>query len=300
MIPDVDVVIPVRNGGRLLSEAVASVLDQEGVDVRVIVVDDGSTDGAPQRLRRDPRLTVLSGPAAGIPNALNTGIAAGDAPYVARQDADDRSLPGRLSAEAEHLEAEPGIGLVATAFEVVVGDRAVATMGPAPFGILERNPFCAGSTMVCRSVLAIAGGYRDAFRLSSDYDTWLRCAWVSGVTVLPVVGYRYRLTATMATIARANAQAEFATLARASARARIAGDPDPVLCRVEVAQRPQRDKERDDREVAAWWAREFAALGARGEAWRCLRRAAPALSWRRKLALASHLVARPEPQAVWR
>jgi glycosyltransferase involved in cell wall biosynthesis len=288
---DVDVVIPVRNGGRLLADAVDSVLDQHDVHVNVVVVDDGSTDGAVGRLKRDPRITILTGPHAGIPTALNTGIAAGQAPYVARQDADDRSLPGRLAAEAAHLEAEPGVGLVATAFEVVVGTRVVATMGPPPVGVLDRNPFCAGSTMVRRSVLEEAGGYRAAFRLSSDYDAWLRCAWHSGVTVLPMVGYRYRLTASMSTVARAGAQATFADLARASARARIDGAPDPADEAVVTVE--------EDAEVAAWWAREFAALGARRDAWSCARRASVGMPWRRRLALACAILGKPAPQAVW-
>ena len=87
--PDVDIVVPVRNGGRLLQRAVDSVLAQEHVDLRVIVVDDGSTDQAVQRLHRDPRVQVLQTPGVGIPLALELGFGAGTAPYVARQDADD-------------------------------------------------------------------------------------------------------------------------------------------------------------------------------------------------------------------
>jgi glycosyltransferase involved in cell wall biosynthesis len=45
-IADVDVIVPVRNGGALLREAVESALTQGGVNVHGIVVDDGSTDGA--------------------------------------------------------------------------------------------------------------------------------------------------------------------------------------------------------------------------------------------------------------
>ena len=48
--------------------------------------------------------------------------------------------------------------------------------------------------------------------------------------------------------------------------------------------------------LAAWWAREFAALGARREAWTCVRRTA---GLRRRLALVRHLLVKPEPQAVW-
>jgi hypothetical protein len=296
---EVDVVIPVRNGGRLLRRAVASVLDQERVDVRVFVVDDGSTDGAVERLPADPRIVRLENAGRGIPAALNTGIAAGNAPYVARQDADDQSLPGRLASQLDFLEAHDGIGLVATRFDVVVGRRVVATMGPSPAGMLDKNPICAGSTVVRRDVLAEAGNYREAFTLSSDYDAWLRCAWVSGVAVLPAPGYRYRVGASMSTIRRARAQAKFAELAKASARARLEGHADPVGPAT-AAQPVDLAPDPGDADVAVWWVREFAALGARGDALRCAIEAARALPPRRWTELAAALVRPGPPQGGWK
>ena len=295
----VDVVIAVRDGGRSLRRAVLSVLRQTDVDVRVIVVDDASRDGAPGRLPEDPRLVVVPNRGRGVSAALNTGIALGDAPLIARQDADDESLPGRLAAEVHFLEDHPGIGLVGTAFEVVAGRRRVTVMRPRPPGMLERNPFCAGSTVVRREVLEVAGGYREQFTLAGDYDTWLRCAWVSGVAVLPVVGYRYRLSADMVSIRGAGAQAALAELARESARARIEGRPDPVDS---PQPRPGGTGWSDaaaDAEVAAWWAREFAALGARREALRCALAARTGLSRRRAIGVFASALAGGEPRGGW-
>jgi hypothetical protein len=299
---DIDVIVPVRNGGALLREAVESVLTQDGVNVQVIVVDDGSTDGAPQRLPSDPRLTVAVHEARGIPAALNVALAGGAAPLVARQDADDRSLPGRLAAEAEHLERYPGIGLVATAFDVVVGDRVVATMAPGPAGMLERNPICAGSTVVRRMMIERVGRYRQAFTLCEDYDAWLRCAWASGVSILSVVGYQYRLTASMSTIARAIEHQVFADLARASARARIDGAPDPADCpetHIAGLAGDGRNLAVAEADTLAWWAREFAALGARREALRCIGAAARTLPARQTAGLLRAALGRPIPQAQW-
>jgi glycosyltransferase involved in cell wall biosynthesis len=301
-IADVDVIVPVRNGGALLREAVDSVLAQEGVNVHVIVVDDGSTDGAPKRLQSDPRLRILARPARGLPAALNAGLEAGTAPLVARQDADDRSLPGRLAAEAAHLERHPGIGLVATAFEVLVGDRVVVTMGPGPAGMLERNPICAGSTVVRREVMECIGGYREAFRACEDYDAWLRCGWTSGVSILSVVGYQYRLTASMSTIVRADDLRRFGNLARASALARLNGSPDPAE-RAEDYVSALADecpnRAQAQAETLAWWAREFAALGARRESLRCVAAAARVLPAGRTAGLLRAALGRPVPQAQW-
>lgn len=301
MIPDVDVVIPVRNGGRLLRDAVDSVLAQEGVAVRVIVVDDRSTDGAPQRLPRDSRIVLLANTGTGEVDAHNTAQAHLRAPYVARQDADDESLPGRLESQAGYLEVNTGIGLVATAFEIVVGGRHVSTMTTRPDGMLRKNRICAGSTMVRRGVLDAVGGYRRPFLLSSDYDTWLRCAQASGVAILPFVGYRYRLHAGMSTIRLASIHPPYSLLARESARARIAGRPDPVddaeswLAERQLAPVDQR---RRTAEVNAWWAREFAALGSRRDALQCLRRTLP-LGARQVAPIALACLTSRRPQTEW-
>jgi glycosyltransferase involved in cell wall biosynthesis len=299
---DVDVIIPVRDGGHLLSAAVASVLDQQDVAVRVIVVDDHSTDGAPGRLPNDPRTVVVPTAGTGIVGALNTGVAVGTSAYIARQDADDVSLPGRLAAQLEVLEAQPGIGLVATAFEVQVGRRVVTTMRTQPGGMLAKNRICAGSTVVRRDVLAEAGGYRPQFRLSSDYDAWLRCTAVSGLCILPLVGYRYRLHAQMSTIRWAAVHPAYSSLAKESARARLADAPDPaddLDSWLSDRLPPVETQEELTAEVAAWWATEFAALGSRRDALRCVRRAWPRMALDRRRQLVTGLLRPPASQSGW-
>ena len=64
--PDVSVVMAVRDEADTLDRTLASLLDQQGVSFEVVVVDDGSRDGTPQRLAeaaaQDPRLVVLTVP----------------------------------------------------------------------------------------------------------------------------------------------------------------------------------------------------------------------------------------------
>jgi len=290
MTSDVDVIIPVRNGGKLLHQAVDSVLCQDGLRVRAIIVDDGSTDGSPQKLPRDPRIELLVGPARGIPAALNVALAECRAPYIARQDADDESLPGRLAAEVAFLDANEGIGLVATAFETVVGTKTIATTHTQPTRMLDKNPICAGSTVMRRDLLDQVGGYRPVFRFSSDYDMWLRCATVAGVAILPIVGYRYRLSADMTTVRHASQQRGYAELARASARARMANAPDPADDNPPVPADPHADVA-----VAEWWAREFAGLRSWPDVVTCLRRLPP----RRAARVLGHVLRGASTQVAW-
>jgi hypothetical protein len=119
----VTVLIPVYNSADTLQVAARSALDQIGVDVRLLVVDDGSTDDSMSRLRdlADPRVRIAGIPHAGIAAALNHGYALIDTPYVARLDADDYSLPERLVRQLAYLEQHPeldGVGCAVQFFQI--------------------------------------------------------------------------------------------------------------------------------------------------------------------------------------
>ena len=115
----VSVVIPCYNYGHFLDEAVSSVLDdQEGVDVRVIIIDDAladdSADVARKIAARDPRVefiahTVNAGHIATYNEGL-LGWAEGD--YSVMLSADDRLTPGALKRAADLLNAHPSVGFV--------------------------------------------------------------------------------------------------------------------------------------------------------------------------------------------
>src|SRR6056297_3621885 len=103
--PDVSVVMSVYNNADSLPAALESILSQEGVALEFIVIDDGSTDGSgtilDEAAARDPRLKVIHKQNEGLTKALIEGCAMASAPWIARQDADDLSLPGRLKAQLD-------------------------------------------------------------------------------------------------------------------------------------------------------------------------------------------------------
>lgn len=95
----IDVIIPAYNAERTLRTAVQSALACPFA--RVILVDDGSTDGTPalcDELAADPRVTALHQKNSGVSAARNAGIAAATAEWVALLDADDTLLDGALAA----------------------------------------------------------------------------------------------------------------------------------------------------------------------------------------------------------
>ncbi|MBE0644480.1 MAG: glycosyltransferase [Bacteroidetes bacterium] len=191
----VSVILPVYNAHRTLREAVesleADVLHAAEPDcVEVIAVNDGSTDGSGEMLdamaRIAPWLRVLHRSHGGIVSALNAGLAAARGTYIARMDADDASLPGRLTHQRAYLDAHPDIGLVGGQVEFG-GDHGSArgyalhvdwlnTLSTPEDIMLARfieSPFAHPSVMFRRELVERYGGYRDG-AFPEDYELWLR------------------------------------------------------------------------------------------------------------------------------
>jgi len=111
--PPVAIVIPTFNRASTLGRAVDSALSQSYPAVRVIVVDDGSTDATAAllaRYRSDPRVRVIVRPVnGGVTAAKNTGLDAlpEDCVYFGILDSDDVLLPGALAALAAAFEGHP-------------------------------------------------------------------------------------------------------------------------------------------------------------------------------------------------
>ena len=112
-MPDVAVIIPTRGRSQLLGTTLHCALHQVGVELEVIVVDDGSTDDTAALLTRhdDDRLRVLRNDTPqGVSAARNRGIAHARSRWVAFLD-DDLWAPDKLSAQLKAAEAA-GLGWV--------------------------------------------------------------------------------------------------------------------------------------------------------------------------------------------
>src|SRR5437660_937335 len=105
--PDISVVMSACNGASHLTATVDSVLSQEGVELEFIVVNDGSKDETGNILddyaRRDARVRVIHQNNTGLTRALIRGCGAARGDFIARQDADDISLAGRLALQLDVL-----------------------------------------------------------------------------------------------------------------------------------------------------------------------------------------------------
>jgi glycosyltransferase involved in cell wall biosynthesis len=116
-VSSVSVVIPCYRYGHYLEDAVGSVLDdQDGVDVRVLVIDDASPDDSAQVARRiaarDPRVEVVVHETnKGNIATFNEGLLEwADGDYCLLMSADDRATPGALRRACDLLDAHPEVG----------------------------------------------------------------------------------------------------------------------------------------------------------------------------------------------
>jgi glycosyltransferase involved in cell wall biosynthesis len=104
---EIDVIIAVYNGEKFIEEAIASAQNQTWKDLRIIVVDDGSTDQTlnivTELSKSDHRISILARSHQGVSATLNAGIAYSSAPYIAFLDADDIWDITKLASQMEAL-----------------------------------------------------------------------------------------------------------------------------------------------------------------------------------------------------
>jgi cellulose synthase/poly-beta-1,6-N-acetylglucosamine synthase-like glycosyltransferase len=201
--PSLSVVLPVFNGGELLRLAVDSVLAQSFVDFELLLLDDGSTDGAVDSILaiKDPRLKVDRALAnRGLIATLNRGVECAAAPLIARMDADDVAEPERFSRQVTEFQRDPNLALLGTAATLIdEHGQAFATIEPpistteVRKGMFRKNPFVHSSVMVRTEVVRRLGGYSAAAPCAEDYELFLRIALMYPCRNLAEPMLRYRV-----------------------------------------------------------------------------------------------------------
>jgi glycosyltransferase involved in cell wall biosynthesis len=189
-VPLVSTIIPTYNRASLVPEAIDSVLAQTYRHIEIIVIDDGSTDGTLEALKRyGNQIQVISQPNAGPAAARNRGIRAAKGELIAFLDSDDLWLPEKLERQVNLLrrvgEAVPcclcNIKLrwkeqESTSFDIAWLDPAIAEgVWHNPDEVLAtRFVLFNQGVVIRRRVLDEIGGFDESFRLLEDYDLALR------------------------------------------------------------------------------------------------------------------------------
>ena len=196
--PSVSVVVPCYNYGHYLPGCVASILEQPGVDVEVIVVDDASPDGSAAVVREiaaaDPRVRAIYHERnKGHIATYNDGLSTVRGEYLLLLSADDLLVPGALGRATALMAANPSVGLVYGATidftDTAPPGRTVATtwtVWPGRDWVAGRcrsgrNPMLSPEAVMRTSVFEKIGGYRADLPHSGDLAMWLAAAQLADV-----------------------------------------------------------------------------------------------------------------------
>jgi glycosyltransferase involved in cell wall biosynthesis len=211
--PDVDVLIPVRDGARFLPACLDGVFAQTLSPRAVIVVDDGSTDATPRILAeyaaRRPNLQVIRTEPRGVSHARNRALEASRGSFVAFLDSDDVWLPEKLARQMALFAANgPELGFVHCAYFCIDEDgrrlrrRVVEPRkrGDVFADLLEGYGLAGSASAVLarRDLVTAAGGFDESLALGEDWDLWIKMAKLGHVDFVadPLTGIRFHALGT--------------------------------------------------------------------------------------------------------
>jgi glycosyltransferase involved in cell wall biosynthesis len=209
----VDIIIPCYNYGRYLEYCVNSVLSQTGVELRVLIIDDMSTDNTSLvglgLAQRDSRITFRRHDVnIGLVRTANKGVLEwASAEFSLLLSADDALAPGSLMRALRLFQGNPHIGMVYGMARLITTNESV-NEAPCPdrltckiidgpcflkISCLEGNPVASPTAVVRTEMLKRTGGYCERFPHTSDMEMWMRLATMSSIGVIKSIQAYYRI-----------------------------------------------------------------------------------------------------------
>ena len=208
-MPRVDIIVPAYNTARYLPAAIESVIGQTFEDWRILLVDDGSTDGtaevvAPYAAKLGARMKYIRQANAGLPAARNTAIRNSSAEYLALLDADDVWLPCRLAESVACMDQSTAVGLsygfnsrIDSSGNVIdtFDSRQKHSEGQiAPYIYMRKVQLPCPTITFRRACVDEVGLFDETMRATEDRDMWFRIALKYEVACIPKVLAQYRVS----------------------------------------------------------------------------------------------------------
>lgn len=171
--PFFSIIVVCKNPGPRLLTAIDSIWAQAGESPELIVVDGASTDGTREwlELNRARIATLITGPDAGVYDAMNKGIAAARGEWIFFLGADDRFASERVLSEARGLMENSSAGVVVG--EAAYEDGRIYRL-PRRIRPLARNFVHHQAAFYRRQVFVETGAFDPSLRIAADYDFNLR------------------------------------------------------------------------------------------------------------------------------
>lgn len=240
-VPIVDVLVPAYNAERTIVEALQSVQRQTLTDIRILVINDGSSDNTSQLVhelaRDDPRILVFDQANMGIVATRNRTVDYSSAPFLAMHDADDRSCPDRLERQLRYLQDHPDcVAVSGNSWYIDADGRRIGgrseyhgTVQPDPDAYPSVEPYLPQPfVMIRRDALLAVNGYREATN-AEDTDLYWRLMSVGRLHNMSDILGEYRMhgvSASAAAVKNGRLSAINSQLAALSYKRHRSGMPD--------------------------------------------------------------------------
>jgi glycosyltransferase involved in cell wall biosynthesis len=241
--PDISVIMSVYNGEQTLAITIDSVLSQENVQFEFIIVDDGSVDRTSEILddyaRRDARVRIIHQKNTGLTQALIRACSLANGKFIARQDAGDVSLAGRLAWQLEVFGEHPGVVMTSCGTRVIgpgdevlyeicqVEEQLQRGLQESDINLIAVPP--STSVMFKRDAYEKVGGYRSQFFVAQDLDLYMRLSEIGTCWASPLVLCEVKLDKNSISANRREQQIRSAKVIVECAVARRSGGDEAAL-----------------------------------------------------------------------
>ncbi len=202
MNPKISIILPVYNGEKYLSEAINSILNQTYRDFELLIIDGSSTDNTPDIIQsfHDNRIKYFKKDHNGLVNSLNFGLEHAVGEFIARQDADDISLPLRFEKQIDFFERNPEYvlaGSYASSIDEFGENLGELNYPPLAWKDIKKyaylhNPFIHPTVMFRKNIIEEVGRYKK-FKHAEDYEFWTRIIYKYPCTNIGESLLKYRI-----------------------------------------------------------------------------------------------------------
>ena len=184
---DVSVVMAVFNEEENIENAIESVLNQEYSNFELIVINDGSKDSTERivnsEYKEEDKVKIFNQKNKGLVSSLNRAIKISNSEFIARLDADDRCLPGRIKKQVSFLRKNKDVGVVGTDYIRIdnIRDEKHIRGYPEKDRRIRKEmskyiPIAHSSVMFRRRAVESVGGYNRDLYGHEDLELWIRLA----------------------------------------------------------------------------------------------------------------------------